>query len=499
MPPLTIKGASTLEDFSTSFDAEGNLALRFNTRSDMEGARLVCNFFGSSDFTTVKTVLPKLTLVMSRTAPTYDFLTCSRDRNFAGELNLYVLSLNGSLSSKVAAAGQQSNDVQRFYQPRTEALKKYVQYICTATYNGQELRSNIIDVGTPDAAVDVVVEGEVNPPRRVFLSGRDVTLECHFRGVPYNRVIQPGGVSLSKDNVRLSLRQEVVSPTVFRYVLRNAGPSDNGNYRCNYDFAGFYRFTASITGTFSSSDSNLQFCTSAQFVCDQTCKDSSLMCDKKSDCADGADERPEYCDKCEPNEVKCETHNGQSARKRCVLKHWLCDGQDDCGNGYDENMSLHSKYCFKESTCTRCRPEETCCPRSTDKCIQRNYECDKENDCDDGSEEAMCDPSQCLRLLEPTNRAVVEKRVGDFLNLTCIAVGMDRPTINWRRNWAALPSSGVEESNRVTDRDPTGSYTVLGRLEFARLTKDMSGIYNCEAVNNCKRELSYEIDLRVSD
>uniref|UniRef100_A0A1I8J3J1 Ig-like domain-containing protein n=1 Tax=Macrostomum lignano TaxID=282301 RepID=A0A1I8J3J1_9PLAT len=237
LPPLTITGSTSVEGFTTSFDSQGNLAISFTKRSDMEDCRLVCKFFGSSDYTTIKTVLPKL------------------------------------------------------------------------------------------MSVDLYVEGEKSPPRRVFLSGRDVTLD--------------------------------------------------------------------------SSTSNLQFCTGAQFVCDQTCKDASLMCDKKADCSDGADEAPENCDS--------------------------------------------------------------------------------------------------LRLLEPTTRLVLRKRVGDSISMTCIARGMDRPTINWRRNWASLPRNGVEESNEVTEREPVGRYTVLGTLQFVSLTKNMSGIYNCEAVNNCKRELSYEIDLRVSD
>ncbi|PAA68559.1 hypothetical protein BOX15_Mlig010706g2 [Macrostomum lignano] len=501
LPPLTITGSTSVEGFTTSFDSQGNLAISFTKRSDMEDCRLVCKFFGSSDYTTIKTVLPKLTLSIERSGASFEILSCERDRSFREQPKVYVLSNNGSLWWPIKSLPSSSSSVNsfRFYQTRTPEIRNFVQYICTATYDGQELRSNIVSNGSPDVSVDLYVEGEKSPPRRVFLSGRDVTLECHFNGIPFNRDVQPAGVSIFKNDERISLSQEIVSPTVFRYVLRNAGPSDNGNYRCNYNFAAFYRTSVSITGSFSSSTSNLQFCTGAQFVCDQTCKDASLMCDKKADCSDGADEAPENCDKCEPNEVKCETHNGQSPTKRCVLKHWLCDGQDDCGNGYDENLSLHSKFCFKENTCTRCRPEETCCPRSSDKCIQRNYECDKENDCDGGTDELMCDPTQCLRLLEPTTRLVLRKRVGDSISMTCIARGMDRPTINWRRNWASLPRNGVEESNEVTEREPVGRYTVLGTLQFVSLTKNMSGIYNCEAVNNCKRELSYEIDLRVSD
>ncbi|MFC4376321.1 hypothetical protein ACFO5K_19680 [Nocardia halotolerans] len=32
---------------------------------------------------------------------------------------------------------------------------------------------------------------------------------------------------------------------------------------------------------------------------------------------------------CEPNEFKCDND-------RCVQKQWLCDGDDDCGDGTDE-------------------------------------------------------------------------------------------------------------------------------------------------------------------
>lgn len=32
---------------------------------------------------------------------------------------------------------------------------------------------------------------------------------------------------------------------------------------------------------------------------------------------------------CEPNEFRCDND-------RCVQKQWLCDGDDDCGDGTDE-------------------------------------------------------------------------------------------------------------------------------------------------------------------
>lgn len=498
-PPLTLKGATSSDGFTTSFDSQSNLVIRFDKRPDVENARLVCTFFEGRDFTTIKTQLPKLTLTNDRTGPGFYFVTCAKDKEFGTDrdLKVHLLNSDGTLGAVLTRTFNLNVKERRFYDTRDPKL--YSELVCVTTYDGQELRSNVLTYGTPEVTVDIVVEGERNPPRRVFLSGRDVTLECQFSRFPSTRFILPSAVALTKDGKKLALPQEAVNASTFRYVIINAGSSDNGVYRCDYANTGMLRAAVALVGNYRSSTSDLQFCTGSQFVCDMTCKNASLMCDKKQDCADGSDERPEYCDKCEPNEVKCEANNGRAPEKRCVLKHWLCDGQDDCGNGYDEILPMHSKWCYKERACRGCRPEETCCPNSPDKCIQRNYECDKESDCDGGTEELKCTPSQCLRITDPTSRQVIEKRVGDSFRMTCTAVGMDRPTINWRRNWAALPKDGVSEANEVLSRDPSGDYTVLGTLEFTRLTKDMSGIYNCEAVNNCKRELSYEIDLRISD
>ncbi|KAK6052311.1 Low-density lipoprotein receptor domain class A [Cooperia oncophora] len=39
---------------------------------------------------------------------------------------------------------------------------------------------------------------------------------------------------------------------------------------------------------------------------------------------------------CEPNEFKCQN-------QRCVQKMWLCDGDDDCGDSSDEQNCVSGK------------------------------------------------------------------------------------------------------------------------------------------------------------
>ena len=123
------------------------------------------------------------------------------------------------------------------------------------------------------------------------------------------------------------------------------------------------------------------------------------LCNGIDSCGDGSDEG-EVCGGFAEDRACTNPFTGEAVGWRCktgyiqcIKKSYLCDGWKNCEDGSDENevCSDFAEY----RTCTNpltgeANTQTWYCISGHNKCIRTSYLCDRENNCEDGSDEVGC-------------------------------------------------------------------------------------------------------------
>uniref|UniRef100_A0A0N5BQ59 Basement membrane proteoglycan n=1 Tax=Strongyloides papillosus TaxID=174720 RepID=A0A0N5BQ59_STREA len=312
-------------------------------------------------------------------------------------------------------------------------------------------------------ATDQEIHISVYPPEIVSRDGKEASFECRARTfdnayypeVKWTRVGGPLPTSAWESSGRLTFNPLSVEDSG-RYVCvaTHEGKRVEAYVNLHVQHYGPQALQTEYNTPFPSRGT----CSSNEIKCgDNDCIKKDYVCDGEPDCGDRADEANCPSTKvCEPNEFKC-------GNDRCVQKMWLCDGDDDCGDGTDE------LNCKKKNPGDLCEPTEFKCADNR-QCVPQSFQCDGTNDCQDGSDEVGCVQPTVVQPPE-TNKQVPQ---GSTFSLSCRAVAVPEPYINWRLNWGP-----VCEPPRCLQHSEGG----VGTLTIHDAQPLDQGAYTCEAIN----------------
>ncbi|XP_053677992.1 putative vitellogenin receptor [Anopheles nili] len=258
-------------------------------------------------------------------------------------------------------------------------------------------------------------------------------------------------------------------------------------------------------------------CSSGMFRCNSgQCIGASWECDGTPDCADASDEHAF----CHSSTKECRKGYTRCTLGYCIENALLCDGNDDCGDGSDEENCdpTHAAQCgdsdYTNSTVFHCSKSNTCfdvaircngtaeCPHGEDeagcsncglhdfqcndgKCIRKEWWCDKDIDCEDGSDEINC--TSTARTAEDTHLSecgqnTFQCKPGECINMSQLCDGKkDCSNGNDEEsNCAAACIGGLGPCAQICQKTPSGS--LCSCLEGFELAGDKK---NCVDFNEC--------------
>ncbi len=132
-----------------------------------------------------------------------------------------------------------------------------------------------------------------------------------------------------------------------------------------------------------------------------------------------------------------------------------------------------------------CQPTEYRCGDGR-QCVPSSFHCDGTNDCRDGSDEIGC---QQPTVVQPPETSKQVPR-GTTFELTCKAVGIPEPYINWRLNWGPVcePPRCIQKSEggygTLTVNNAQYVVELLYHHTVSLFCREIDqGAYTCEAIN----------------